>query len=278
MQRVIPRAEWGARYAAGFGPAPLPATEVWLHHSATTPLADDHATVRQLEQIGQDRFGGGISYTFLITPAGRVFEGHGVGRRGAHTRGHNTQGRAICLAGNYETSPVTQPQIDAVRWLLAHGHGQRWWTAPRLTGGHRDVSPTACPGQRAYDLIPLLNTVEDDMDAVQDARLRRVERALEVLVKQVCGEAATIEQPFPSGWPTMRYNAPQEQLTMVMFLQRIDRQLNSVLDLTARPGGLSDDAWGHLLSLRAEVRAAMRPESGPEPLADQAVSHEAHRP
>lgn len=260
MQRVIPRAEWGARYDAGFGPAPVPATEVWLHHSATVPSPDDVMTVRQLEQIGQDRFGGGISYTFVVTPSGRIFEGHGVGRRGAHTAGHNTQGRAICLAGNYEITPVTDAQLDAIRWLLRHGRDQRWWTAARLTGGHRDVSQTLCPGQRAYDLIPLINsTVEDeDMDAAQDARLRRVERAVELLVQQVCGASATIERPFPSGWPTQRHNvAAQESLTMVDFLRRIDRQLNSLLDLSGRPGSDMDDAWGQVLSLRAEVRAVL---------------------
>jgi hypothetical protein len=172
--RIIPRAEWGARFARGFGPAPLPATEVWLHHSVTTapdqapPFTDDDAAVRTLESIGQQRFGGGISYTFAVTPSGRVYEGHGVDRRGAHTRGRNSIARAICLIGNYEIAHPTPAQLDSVVDLLREGHRRGWWTAPRLTGGHRDApgAGTACPGRFAEAAIPTINS-----RAAQEAEL-----------------------------------------------------------------------------------------------------------
>lgn len=154
--RIIPRSEWGARHDRGAGPAPLPASEVWLHHSVTIapdlvpPFDDDYAAIRTLEQIGENRFGRGISYTFPITPAGLIFEGHGIDRRGAHTAGHNTAGRAICFVGNYETHEPTEAQIDAAGWLLAHGFLSGWWKAAKLKGGHRDVKVTSCPGRHAY--------------------------------------------------------------------------------------------------------------------------------
>lgn len=161
--RIIPRAEWGARHDNGAGPAPLPARGVRLHHSASTapdvspPFDDDFAAVRQLERIGEQRFGRGISYTFVVTPAGLVFEGHGVDRLGAHTKGRNTIERAICLAGNYETMRPTDRQVDACGWLLAHGFLSGWWVAAPLVGGHRDVAATACPGRLAYAAIPSIN-------------------------------------------------------------------------------------------------------------------------
>jgi hypothetical protein len=154
--RVVPRAEWGAIHPNGAGPAPVPADEVWLHHSVTIapdlvpPFSDDYAAVRTLERIGQARFGAGISYTFPITPAGLIFEGHSVNRRGAHTAGHNTHGRAICFVGNYEVAPPTAEMIDAAGWLLAHGFLSGWWDAAELQGGHRDIKGTACPGRYAY--------------------------------------------------------------------------------------------------------------------------------
>lgn len=163
MPEIISRAAWGARYPAGFGVAPLPAQTVWLHHSVTIapdlvqPFDDDYAAVRQLEQIGHSRFGGGISYTFCVTPAGLVFEGHGVGRLGAHTYGHNLTGRGIVLVGDYTSREPTSAQLDAVGWLLHTGHAAGWWLAPRLTGGHRDVKATGCPGDAAYALIPEMN-------------------------------------------------------------------------------------------------------------------------
>jgi len=179
--RIIPRGEWGARYADGGGYAPLPATECWLHHSVTTPpnttapYDDDIAAIRTLEQIGQDRFGQGMSYTWLITPAGWIFEGHSVGRLGAHTAGRNSRARAICLVGNYEVAGPTQAQILAAAWLLQQGRGRGWLTAARLNGGHRDVSSTACPGRYAYARIGEINQLaagppieEDDMPLTRE--------------------------------------------------------------------------------------------------------------
>lgn len=162
---IITRAAWGARRPAGSAPAPLPADEVWLHHSAgTTPrptasLHLDRVAVRLLEEIGHARFRAGISYTFVVAPSGRVFEGHGVARRGAHTRGHNTSGRAICLLGDYTDVDPSPQQVAAVAALLRHGHREGWWRTPRLAGGHRDVpgAATECPGDRAHPLIAEIN-------------------------------------------------------------------------------------------------------------------------
>lgn len=185
MHRIIPRGEWGAVHDDGAGPAPLPAAEVWLHHSVTVapdlvpPFTDDYAAVRTLERIGEQRFGRGISYTFPITPAGLIFQGHSVDRRGAHTAGHNTVGRAICFVGNYEVNKPTEAQLDSAAWLLVHGWLSGWWRPVALTGGHRDVKGTTCPGRHAYAAIPEINrrakaladslfTMEDDMPLSDD--------------------------------------------------------------------------------------------------------------
>lgn len=161
--QIVSRAQWGARYAAGFGPAPA-ARELWLHHTATaTPptsasFDEDAGDVRQVERIGQERFGGGISYTFVVLPSGRVFEGTGAGRLGAHTKGRNSIARAIVLLGNYDVGQVSPDALDAVAELVRYGHGQGWWP-DRLTGGHRDApgASTACPGRFAYAHIAQIN-------------------------------------------------------------------------------------------------------------------------
>jgi hypothetical protein len=132
------------------------------------PFDDDDAAVRLLESIGQQRFGGGISYTFVVTPSGRVYEGHGVDRRGAHTGGRNSISRAICLVGNYEVDRPTAAQQDSVVALLQYGSDQGWWRQPRLNGGHRDApgASTSCPGRFAEALIPDINN-----RALQEAEL-----------------------------------------------------------------------------------------------------------
>jgi N-acetylmuramoyl-L-alanine amidase len=161
---IISRERWGAVHARGFGPAPLPARELWLHHSVTSgggvtaSFATDCASLRLLEQIGQARFSGGISYTFAVTESGRVFEGHGVDRKGAHTGGRNSIARAIVLVGDYSKRAPTDPQLSAVAELVAFGDRAGWWPG-RLNGGHRDApgAQTACPGDQAYRCIRGLN-------------------------------------------------------------------------------------------------------------------------
>jgi N-acetylmuramoyl-L-alanine amidase len=291
---IIPRAAWGAKYLAGFGPAPR-ATELWLHHSDTNspgpdaPLTADIATVQLLERIGQERFGGGISYTYAVAQSGRVFEGTGPLRLGAHTKGHNTAGRAVVLIGDYMKTRPTDAQLDAVAELVRTGRAAGWWTVDRLTGGHRDASgaSTSCPGDAAWATIPTINSralhytaqqEAPDMDQDQDAWLRRVEAGLTTILQQLAGPGATLDNPWPGdahggGWPHFRYNNPTPaRFTVVDLLRSIDRQVNSGLDLTGRPHapGNLDDAFGQVLSARAEIldgldelRALLAPSQNP---------------
>jgi hypothetical protein len=161
--RIYSRAEWGARYAAGAGPVRLPVRELWLHHTVTSAPAHnieaEKAAMRSVEAIGQSRFGRGISYTFAVMPSGRVYEGTGAGRLGAHTGGRNSISHAIVLVGNYDTTVPSNTMLTGVADLVRHGHRSGWWQANRLTGGHRDVKATGCPGRHAYDRIGAINAM-----------------------------------------------------------------------------------------------------------------------
>lgn len=160
---IIGRKTWGARYREGFGTRRVGSLEKWLHHSVTTHLpvtatqAQEMAEMRKLEAIGQSRFAGGISYPFIIFPSGRIYEGLGIGRVGAHTKGHNVVATAFCLAGNYMKTAPSKAQQDSIIWLLRYGVAKKWWKSPALTGGHRDTKATSCPGDAAYRMIPDLN-------------------------------------------------------------------------------------------------------------------------
>lgn len=163
MSSIISRETWGARHNDGFYNRKVGRLDKWLHHSVTTQLASDasasaeYREMRNLDDIGQSRFKGGISYTFVIFPSGRIYEGHSIGRVGAHTAGRNSISAGICLAGNYETNEVTAEQIASLAWLLNEGIDEGWWTEPKLDGGHRDTKSTACPGKNAYSQIPAIN-------------------------------------------------------------------------------------------------------------------------
>jgi hypothetical protein len=164
--QIISRTRWGARYAAGAGPAPLPAREVWLHHSVTIapdlvpPFDDEDQAMRQLEQIGQNRFHRGVSYTFAAMPTGRIYEGHGIDRLGAHTKNRNGFARAIVLVGNYDVDDVTEDQVDSIAQLLVDGQRAGWWLHARLNGGHQQApgAATECPGKHGMAAIADINT------------------------------------------------------------------------------------------------------------------------
>lgn len=162
---IYSRSSWGARYRDGFGTRAVRNLEVWLHHSVTTQLSpsasveSEKAQVRSLESIGQSRFGGGISYTYVVFPSGRVYQGHSLNRIGAHTAGHNTRGIGIVLAGNYDVYEPSAAQLSAVAHLLQFLQGMGAISRARLNGGHRDTKATGCPGNRAYNKIGTINNL-----------------------------------------------------------------------------------------------------------------------
>lgn len=176
MTVVIPRQTWAPRHPNGCATIGTQewlnaGKELWLHHSVTNPpgpdatLEQDCAHMREFEAIGHNRYGCGISYTWVVMPSGRVFQGHDVDRQGTHTYGRNNRSRAICLAGNYHVNELPQRMHNAVARLLRE-------LGATLDGGHRNVFATACPGDHAYERIPSINQLassgapidpEDDM-------------------------------------------------------------------------------------------------------------------
>lgn len=164
MSKIYSRKEWGARYKNGVGNRKVGSLEKYFHHSVTKHLsenatvAEEMAQMRVIERIGQQRFGDGISYTFIIFPSGRIYEGAGVNRISWHSGpGRNTRGAGICLAGNYEANKLGSKAENAVVWLLQEGVRRGWWNDPALTEGHRDFKSTSCPGKHAYGRMSEIN-------------------------------------------------------------------------------------------------------------------------
>lgn len=184
--KIITRTQWGARYGDGVGERPLPATEAYLHHSVTIAPDiewvdadrdgvddDEERAMRAIEDIGVSRFGSayGFPYTAAFFPRGNaVYLGHDVSQMGAHTYGHNDTAVGFVLVGDYDKHRPTDAQLDAVAFGLVEFKRRGWLEVARLTGGHRDVKSTACPGKYAYAAIDEINdraaaleNGEDDM-------------------------------------------------------------------------------------------------------------------
>jgi len=162
MNAIISRSSWGAQFQDGHASRPVGDLEVWGHNTVTghsgknATFAQDCAAVRTVERVGQQRFGVGMSYPFLIPPSGRIFMGVSPHRVSPHTLGHNTGGSAIAYIGNYDNEQLTAEQIAATAWLLWKGQQEGWWKTDRFTGVHGDVFPTSCCGRNA---IPVARSI-----------------------------------------------------------------------------------------------------------------------
>ena len=120
-----------------------------------------------------------IGYNFLVDRFGRVWEGRGGGIErsviGAHAGGFNTNSTGVAILGTYSDVAPSAAATTAVSRLLSwklpfHGADPDSQTAIESKGstrhpngtvvtlqnvsGHRDVSQTACPGNRLYERIP----------------------------------------------------------------------------------------------------------------------------
>lgn len=155
---IVSRDAWGARPARRRPTITTPTPELWLHHTA-----GDHSGPRGMRAIQDfhmdDRGWTDIAYSFVVDPASlAIYEGRGPGIAGGHTRGHNTISHAICVMGDFNNLRPTPELIKRIAELVAHGHDQGWWP-DQLSGGHRDVASTACPGSWLYDAIPAINAL-----------------------------------------------------------------------------------------------------------------------
>lgn len=182
----VSRKEWGADESLRRAhPAFATTTRISVHHTVTpSEDPDPAATVRAiLAYHTRSRGWDDLGYNFLIDGDGRVYEGrwareydagetptgedrHGRGVVGAHTGTDNPGTLGIALLGDFSSRPPSWAALDALEALItgaAHRHaidplGSTNWSAgvrPTIIG-HRDVMPTACPGDALFALLPSL--------------------------------------------------------------------------------------------------------------------------
>lgn len=160
MTVIVPRVEWGAKAATSVKRISVPTRELWLHHSAGNErgaagmrqMQADHMTARRGKAAWSD-----VAYSFVVDAHDlTVFEGRGPGFAGAHTEGRNSISHGICVMGNFEHVEPSDALVVLLAGLVAHGHRAGWWP-DQLSGGHRDVKATACPGVRLYHRIVDIN-------------------------------------------------------------------------------------------------------------------------
>jgi hypothetical protein len=132
---VLSRRQWGSKYGAVYAwrrvwkRAKTPADTIVQHITVTNPSGDFKADCRTVESIGQERFGSGVSYNWLVDMrTGKVAVGQPLDAKGTHTlndkgiagysHDQNLVARAIAVIGQPGT-PLSEAAELAIAKLIA---------------------------------------------------------------------------------------------------------------------------------------------------------------
>jgi len=135
-------------------------TRITLHHTGTQALrmTAPHLVAQEISNIQGGHLAlhyGDIAYHLVIDYAGRVWEGRSLAYEGAPTMNANEGNIGVMLLGNFEKQDPSAAQLATQNNLVALLRRQYRIRASRVYG-HRDLSPTICPGGRLYPYVAQL--------------------------------------------------------------------------------------------------------------------------
>ena len=133
--------------------SPRHITDLIVIHHTGNPY-DDDLSAEEIHASHQAQGWSGIGYHFVIRKDGTIEAGRPMDTQGAHAQGENWHTVGIHVSGNFEEAEPTQAQIESLSYLvgwLAEYYGIEC-IADNIVG-HRDLMPTACPGQNLYDML-----------------------------------------------------------------------------------------------------------------------------
>lgn len=118
-----------------------------VHHSGASGLQNVPAIAAYHVN---ERGWPGIGYHYVIDDAGTVFKTNYISTLAYHSAGSNKESIGICVLGNFEESDPTSAQLAALTALIT---AIREVHPTLYVAGHKDKTPTACPGRRLYDWL-----------------------------------------------------------------------------------------------------------------------------
>lgn len=125
-----------------------------LHHTGS---ADIDAYAEQIHQWHLEKDYAGIGYHFVIRKSGEIERGRPVWAIGAHAYGANNDSIGIHLSGEFTYNTPTDAQIESAALLIANLCEDYNIPLDREhILGHREVTPTDCPGNVLFNLIDVI--------------------------------------------------------------------------------------------------------------------------
>lgn len=128
-------------------------TDMIVIHHTGNPY-DDDLSAEQIHTSHLMQGWSGIGYHYVVRKDGTIEEGRPEWAVGAHAQGCNWNSVGIHVCGNFEFAEPTQAQIESTAYLVGY-LCDKYCLIPtaETVKGHRDLMPTACPGQNLYDML-----------------------------------------------------------------------------------------------------------------------------
>lgn len=151
-----------------------------VHHSVSDPMT----SAETIHQWHLDKGWSGIGYHYVIRSDGSIQTGRGIDYQGAHTYNYNGDGIGICLSGNFMCSPPTELQLQSLVDLVRYIKGV--YKKELLLQRHKDLNPTACPG----DMFPMDRVLQMLSEPIPNNTL--IQRALD---NKLITQAHDVKEP-----------------------------------------------------------------------------------
>nr|QHA25242.1 peptidoglycan recognition protein SC2 [Physocyclus mexicanus] len=154
---IVDRKAWGARPSTNPKSMSTPVDHVFIHHTEGAECTTKDKCIETMKQIQNyhmnSRKYADIGYSFLVGGDGRIYEGRGWNKVGAHTYGYNSRAIAISFMGNYEKTAPSETMLNAAKKLIDCGVSKGFIKKERQIHGHKDANCTTCPGESLYNAI-----------------------------------------------------------------------------------------------------------------------------
>lgn len=153
--QLVSRAGWNAG-SLSCGSMSLPVQYLFIHHTAgseCSTAASCEQQMRNLQSFHKSIGNCDIAYNYLVGGDGRVYEGRGWARSGAHTFGYNFNSVAICYIGDFTSRLPNPAQLQAGKDMVHCAEIDGVVTGNYGLYGHRDSCATQCPGNTLYPEI-----------------------------------------------------------------------------------------------------------------------------
>ncbi|KAL4706907.1 hypothetical protein ACJJTC_012366 [Scirpophaga incertulas] len=153
---IVPVQEWSGEESLRKDILANPVNIAVIQHTVTPECDSDVECLDYLRRMRKNAIVGGftdIPYSFMIGGNGKVYEGAGWQRIGAHTFGYNAKSIGIGFIGDFRDKLPTSKALQAAKDLLVYGVENKHLAEDYKLLGHRQLTNTISPGEELYTEI-----------------------------------------------------------------------------------------------------------------------------